>query len=92
MQNAATSARYAGNVILFNIEQGVLEWSMPRELVRIRIENFQGFGCSECDWKFDSSSPLAGDTLDEMKRNYRARLDKDFAAHTCVKRRSPSFD
>jgi hypothetical protein len=51
-------------------------------------QNFQGFGCSECNWKFSPSSALAGDSLDEMKRKYQAERDKAFAAHTCVKQAS----
>jgi hypothetical protein len=58
---------------------------MPRRLVWIESQNFQGFGCSECNWKFSPSGALAGDSLDEMKRKYEAERDKTFAAHTCVK-------
>jgi hypothetical protein len=61
---------------------------MPRRLVWIESQNFQGFGCSECNWKFSPSGALAGDSLDEMKRKYEAERDKTFAAHTCVKHTS----
>jgi hypothetical protein len=54
---------------------------MPRKLVWIANQNFQGFGCSECDWMFKTSSALVGESLDEMKRKYEAQRDEDFAAH-----------
>jgi hypothetical protein len=63
---------------------------MPRKLEWIQSENFQGFGCSECNWKFKPSGALVGDSIDEMKRKYEAQRDKEFAAHTCVNRRSPT--
>lgn len=63
---------------------------MQRTLEWIRSENFQGFGCSECIWKFKPLGALVGHTLDEMKRNYVAQCKKEFAAHACVNRRSPS--
>jgi hypothetical protein len=63
---------------------------MPRKLDSMKSENFQGFGCSECDWKFKPSGALAGDSLDEMKRKYEKERDKEFAAHICIKRAEPS--
>jgi hypothetical protein len=63
---------------------------MPRKLEWIKSQNFQSFGCSECNWRFSSSGALSGDSLDEMKRKYEAERDKEFAAHTCVKHTSPS--
>jgi len=59
--------------------------AMPRQLVWIVKQNFQGFGCSECDWVFQPSGALFGQSLDEMKRNYEAQRDKEFAAHLCAK-------
>jgi len=61
---------------------------MPRRLVSIKSQNFQGFGCSECNWKFSSSGGLVADLLHEMKSKYEAERDNEFAAHTCVKRTS----
>ncbi len=52
----------------------------------IQSQNSQGFGCSECNWKFRASGPLVGDSLDQMKRKYEAERDKEFAAHVCVSR------
>jgi hypothetical protein len=63
---------------------------MPRRLEWIKGQNFQGFGCSDCNWKFSPSDALSGDSLDEMKRKYEAERDKAFAAHTCVKHTSPT--
>jgi hypothetical protein len=60
---------------------------MPRKLVWIENQNFQGFSCSECNWKFKSSAALVGESLDEMKQRYEAHRDKEFAAHVCVKHR-----
>jgi hypothetical protein len=59
---------------------------MPRSLIWLESQNFQGFGCSKCDWKFNSSGPLADGSMEEMKRKYEAERDKEFAAHTCIKR------
>jgi hypothetical protein len=58
---------------------------MPRLLVWIETDNFQGFACSECDWVFEPSGTLVGETLEEMKQSYEAQRDKEFAAHVCVK-------
>jgi len=59
---------------------------MLRRLEWIKGQNFQGFGCSECGWKFNPSGALADVSLEEMKRKYEAERDKEFAAHTCIKR------
>jgi hypothetical protein len=58
---------------------------MPRKLVWIEKQDFQGFGCFECNWMFKPSSALGGESLDEMKQQYEALRDKEFAAHDCVK-------
>jgi len=58
---------------------------MPRRLEWTRSRNFQGFRCSECNWKFKPSGVAAGDSLDEMMKEYETHRDKEFAAHTCVK-------
>jgi hypothetical protein len=62
--------------------------AMRRKLVWTESANFQGYGCSECDWKFKPSGALAGDSLDEMKKLYEAHREIEFAAHTCVKRKT----
>ena len=58
---------------------------MPRNLVWIENPNFEGFGCSDCNWVFKSSSAFVGESLDVEKQKYQAQLDKEFAAHDCVK-------
>jgi hypothetical protein len=58
---------------------------MRRELVWIENQDFQGFGCSECKWVFKTSDALVGESLDEMKQQYEAQRDKEFAAHICAK-------
>ena len=63
---------------------------MPRGLAWIKSETFQGYGCSECDWKYKPSGALAGDSLDEMKKKYEAERNKEFTAHVCVKRKMPA--
>jgi hypothetical protein len=59
---------------------------MPRELVWIENQNFQGFGCCQYDWVFKPSGALVGETLGEMKQKYEAQRDKEFAGHICAKR------
>jgi hypothetical protein len=57
---------------------------MRRELVWIERQGFLGWGCSECAWVFKPSGTPTGNSLDEMKRDYEQRRDKDFAAHLCA--------
>jgi hypothetical protein len=63
---------------------------MPRKLEWIERQNFQGYACAECNWKFKPSGALIGDSLDEMKKKYEAQRDKEFAAHVCVKHPRPA--
>lgn len=58
---------------------------MPRKLVWIKRSNFEGFGCSECEWMFKSTGALVSKTVDQMKRAYEAERGKEFAAHDCLK-------
>jgi hypothetical protein len=58
---------------------------MPRNLVWIKSQNFEGFGCSECQWVFNPTGTLVDKSLDQMKQTYEAERDKEFAAHTCAK-------
>ena len=62
---------------------------MPRKLVWIESQDFQGFGCSQCNWAFKPSDALVGESLDEMKQKYEAQRDKEFAAHVCAKQSRP---
>jgi hypothetical protein len=57
---------------------------MPRKLEWIKSRNFQGFGCSECSWKFKASGAVTGDSLDQMIKEYETHCDKEFAAHVCL--------
>ena len=59
---------------------------MLRKLVWIGNQNFQGFGCSECNWVFKPADALGTGSLDEMKQKYEAQRDKEFVAHVCDKR------
>ena len=43
---------------------------MARKLVWIGTQNFQGFGRSQCDWKFEPTGVLVGEQLDEMKTGF----------------------
>jgi hypothetical protein len=58
--------------------------AMPRKLVWIERQNFQGYGCSECAWVFNPSGAPTGKSLDEMKQNYEQQCDKHFAEHACT--------
>ena len=60
--------------------------SSSRKLVWVEMQNFQGWGCSECAWVFNPSGPPTGESLDEMKRNFEVQLSEEFASHACVKR------
>jgi len=57
---------------------------MPRELVWKDQPRYRGWGCSQCAWVFKPSDALTGATLDEMKRNFEFRRDKEFASHVCA--------
>jgi hypothetical protein len=57
---------------------------MPRKLVWIENQNFEGFGCSGCNWVFKPSSAIVTESLDEMKQEYGAQRDNEFAAHVCA--------
>jgi hypothetical protein len=47
-------------------------------------QKFAGFGCSECQWVFKSTGALVGVALDQMKKEFEAERDKQFAAHACA--------
>jgi hypothetical protein len=58
--------------------------AMARKLVWIESQNFEGFGCSQCQWVFNPSGPFIGRALDKMKEAYEAERDKEFTAHVCA--------
>jgi len=57
---------------------------MQRKLAWIEEQGFQGWGCSECGWRFSPTGAPTGKSLDEMMENYERRRDKGFAAHVCT--------
>jgi len=59
--------------------------AMPRNLIWIESQTFEGFGCSECNWAFEPPGALVGKSLDAVKQKYEVQRDKEFAAHVCVK-------
>jgi len=63
----------------------VHDLAMPRKLVWIKSQNFEGFGCSECQWVFNPTGALVDKSFDQMKETYEAERDKGFVAHACAK-------
>jgi hypothetical protein len=57
---------------------------MRRQLVWVKTPDFQGWGCSECAWRFSPLGPVVGNSIDEMKQNYERQRDQDFASHSCT--------
>ena len=43
------------------------------------------FNAGPALWKFETSGPLVGNTIDEMKRVYERQRDEAFKAHVCSK-------
>src|ERR1700722_3249048 len=56
--------------------------SMARQI--IWVKRIQGWGCSDCAWVFIPSGPPVGNTIDDMKRNFTAKRDKEFKSHVCT--------
>ena len=63
--------------------------AMSRKLVWIEQKRFQGFGCSECGWRFKPSAAPTGKSFDEMMRNFELRRDKEFTSHVCAEPERP---
>jgi len=59
--------------------------AMPRELVQFEEQGVIGWGCSACAWIFLPSGPPEGTSMEEMKRNFQLKRDKEFASHICAK-------
>jgi rubredoxin len=57
---------------------------MRRKLVWVERPNFQGWACSECAWVFSPSSPIVGNSIEEMKTKFGQERDKEFASHVCA--------
>ena len=60
---------------------------MRREMVWIEKEDFRGWACSGCAWKFSPTGVPTGKTIDEMKQNYERQRDGDFESHVCAEHR-----
>jgi hypothetical protein len=57
---------------------------MSRKLVWIENQRFRGFGCSDCDWRFEPSGAPIGPSFDEMLRRFEWQRDQEFTAHVCA--------
>jgi hypothetical protein len=57
---------------------------MRRKLLWTESLSFQGWACSECAWVFNSSWPLVGKSIEEMKTSFVQERDKEFASHVCA--------
>jgi hypothetical protein len=57
---------------------------MKRKLVWIEQQHFQGFGCSECGWRFAPSGDPTGASFAEMMRTFELQRDKEFTSHVCA--------
>ena len=58
--------------------------AMRRELVWVEQQRFQGFGCSECGWRFKPAGRPPGMSLDEVMNNFELQRDQEFASHVCA--------
>lgn len=68
---------------------GLILPPMQRKLVWVKSENFEGFGCSNCNWIFKPPRRrVGGGSIAEMKRKYKVRCDTKFAAHVCAEHRT----
>jgi hypothetical protein len=64
------------------LAEGNIELCDSSELARPRISN--GFGCSDCAWRFTASEPLVGNSVEEMRQHCEAQRDQEFKAHVCA--------
>jgi hypothetical protein len=58
--------------------------AMSRNLVWVEQQRFQGFGCSECGWRFKPAGRPPRMSLDEVMNNFELQRDKEFASHVCA--------
>jgi hypothetical protein len=56
-----------------------------RQMIWIKTEGMEAWGCSRCAWIFNPSDPPRGSSLDEMKQNYERQREKEYASHVCGK-------
>src|ERR1700737_3602555 len=66
-------------VLFYFAYRGIYNSRMPRKLVWIATPRFEGFGCSECNWMFQSSTQIAGESLDELKQAYESERNEEFS-------------
>lgn len=62
---------------------------MPSRLVWIDEKRFRGFVCSECAWVFNPSGSPAGNSFNEMMRNFELQRDREFSSQVCADHPSP---
>jgi hypothetical protein len=60
-----------------------------RQMVWIKSERAQGWGCSQCNWTFNPLGPPLGNCLDEMMQNYERQRDMECVLHACVEHPRP---
>ncbi len=60
------------------------EAAVSRRLVWLEQQRFRGFGCSDCDWRFEPSGAPIGTSFDEMMHKFELQRDKEFASHVCA--------
>lgn len=57
---------------------------LVRQMVWIETSRMWAWACSECTWTYRPSGSPRGNSLDEMKQNYKRQRDKEFASHVCA--------
>jgi hypothetical protein len=55
-----------------------------RTLVWIEQQDFLGFGCSQCSWRFEVSGAPTGASFDDMMRYFELQRDREFSSHVCA--------
>jgi rubredoxin len=68
-----------------NLEEVLGMDATGRKLVWVKREDFQGWACSQCTWRFNPAGPLVGESIDEMKTHYEEQRDQEFKSHVCAK-------
>jgi len=56
---------------------------MARKLIQIKQSRYMGFGCSDCEWRFNAARVPPAKSFAELVRNFEEQRDEDFAHHTC---------
>ena len=59
--------------------------SLKRKLIKTNDEQYRGWLCSHCGHQFvNSSSDLAGLTLDQIVKHFTTMREQAFAEHDCL--------